>query len=231
MNANPFSNDDVSRLAAVQPFALDTTTDISDAKIPARIARDTELINSLQINNGVLEAYTASSPSTPTAMVSLGGIGAPVEYVFQTIADRDSGLQSNGQQLTEYPARVITVTVIADTVTTVGSTRTTFWYLNTRPTSGVTTTASNWVELGTPGVQISSVIGCVYDPDDDDADINGFVEVQLGTEDTTEGISAATGRTLFYSQDNNLSEINSGTEEEIATKQAAAIMNLSLIHI
>ena len=67
----------------------------------------------------------------------------------------------------------------------------------------------------------------MYDPDDEAADVNGFVEVQLGTEDTTEGISADTARTLFFSQDNNLSElIVSGDEAATATNQAAAISNL-----
>ena len=227
VNANPFTTAEQSRLANVQPFALDNNTDIPETQVPDSIARDNELINNLEINNGILEAFTASSPSVPVASISLGAVSQPVEYVFDTIATRNSGLQSNGVQLTAFPDRVITVTVLSDSVTNPDVTDTTFWYLNIRPTSGVTTTAANWVQLGTRGVQVSSVIGCVYDPDDDAADVNGFVEVQLGTEDTTEGISADTARTLFFSQDNNLSElIVGGDEAATATNQAAAIANL-----
>ena len=228
VNANPFDNDDVARLAAIQPFALDTTTQISDAKIPSDIARDNELINDLQINNTILEAFSSASSSTPVASVSLGSIGAPVEYVFDTITARDSGLQSNGVQLTGYPERVIYATVTNDSVTDAPRTTTTFWVLIDRPSSGATTADADWSRLGTPGVEVSSVIGCVYDPDDDLADQNGFVPVQLGTEDTTEGISEATADTLYYQIVNNLSEINTGSDEEIATKRTAAQTNLDV---
>ena len=227
VNANPFTTAEQSRLANVQPFALDNNTDIPEAQVPDSIARDNELINNLEINNTVLEAFTPSSPTTPVASVSLGSIGAPIEYVFDTIADRDRGFQSNDVQLTAYPERVVYATVTNDSVTDAPRTTTTFWVLIDRPTSGATTVDADWSRLGTPGVEVSSVIGCVWDPDDPEADpATGLVPVQLGTEDTTEGISQATADTLYYQQVNNLSEINSGTDSEIATKQAAAIANL-----
>ena len=69
----------------------------------------------------------------------------------------------------------------------------------------------------------------MYDPDDPDADPNtGLVEVQLGTEDTTEGISQDTANTLYYQLINNLEEINTGSEEQIATKRTAAQTNLDV---
>ena len=232
VNARPFTAADETRLDSVQPFALDTTTDIPDAKVPDSIARDNELINNLEINNANLEAYTAASPSTPVASVSLGTIGAPVEYVFSTIADRNSGMQSNGQQITDYPARVIYATVVSDDQTTTGVTTTTFWTLIDRPASGATTTADDWTELGAPGVQISSVIGCVYDPDNTSGlgpDVNGFVEVQLGTEDTTEGISQSLAESLFFQQSERFSElVVDGDDATTAANRQAAQTNLDV---
>ena len=230
VNANPFTTADQTRLNSVQQFALDTTTQISDAKIPADIARDNELINDLQINNAVLQAFTSASPSSPVASVSLGDIGAPIEYVFDNIADRNRGFQSNDVQITDYPARVIYATVVSDTVTVPGATSTTFWTLLDRPASGATTANDDWTELGAPGVQISSVIGCVYDPDDTSGlgpDAQGFVQVQLGTEDTTEGITRGTADTLYFQRDNNLNEISTtGTDVTIANNQHAARASL-----
>ena len=188
------------------------------------------MINDLQINNAVLQAFTSASPSSPVASVSLGDIGAPIEYVFDNIADRNRGFQSNDVQITDYPARVIYATVVSDTVTVPGATSTTFWTLLDRPASGATTANDDWTELGAPGVQISSVIGCVYDPDDTSGlgpDAQGFVQVQLGTEDTTEGITRGTADTLYFQRDNNLNEISTtGTDEAIANNQHAARASL-----
>ena len=230
VNANAFTDALQTRLGNVQQFALDTTTDIPDGKVSNNIARTTQLINDGDLNNTNIRLFTQGNPSTPIVSIPLGDIGAPVEYVFNTIADRNAGMQASGQAIVNYPNRVIYASVISDTETQTGTTFTSFWTLVDRPASGDDTTSDDWRELGTPGVQISSVIGCVYDPDDADADpVTGLVPVQLGTEDTTEGISRAVADTLYYQQTNNFSEIVvSGDDATTAANREAAQTNLDV---